>query len=334
MDSEVRRANAILSSTRRLQTATGALLNAESIEDLDRTLVDIVPGAIGFERVALLHPAAENRNAALVHTLGYPPLDVSRFPKGSVLSAGGFIDGIVTGDEESDPPPVANVRGSFVIAPLRERGRLVCVLYADTLREDVETADAASGIAYALDIAGIVRANLSLAAERDRLTEELSRLARTDPLTGLPNRRVLEERLEEELRRSARTRKSFAFGIADLDHFKKINDTYGHPAGDAALQKFAGALRSQARHPDFVARFAGDEFALMLIDVDLQCARVIAERMVEAIFALRAGDGEHLSASIGFTLSYPVDTAESIIERADAALYRAKEAGRNRSFFG
>jgi diguanylate cyclase (GGDEF)-like protein len=334
MDAELRRANAILAATRRLQAGVGALLDAKSIDDLDRTLLDVVPGAIGFERVALLRPPDERGCASVIHSLGYPPLELSALPKGSVLGSGGFVDGVVSGDEESDPAPLANVRGSYVIAPLRERGRIVCLCYADSLREDVEAADAASGIAYALDIAGMVRANLALSAERDRLTEELARLARTDALTALPNRRVLEERLEEELRRSARTRKSFAFGIADLDHFKNINDSYGHPAGDNALQQFAGALRAHARHPDFIARFAGDEFAVMLIDVDVPRASAIIDRMLEAIRAVQIAGRMQLSASIGLTLSFPVDSTESIIERADAALYRAKQSGRNRAEFG
>ncbi len=334
MDPDLRRANAIIAGTRRLQAAIGAMLAAQSIDELDGTLIDVLPGAIGFERVALLAPASEHHSARVLNALGYPALDVSSIPKGSPLASGGLADSVLSGDEDSDPLPHANVRGAYVIAPLRERGRVVALLYADTLREDVEPADAASGVAYALDVAGVVRANLALGAERDRLMAELARLARTDTLTGLPNRRVLEERLEEELHRSSRSRKPFALAIADLDHFKKINDSYGHPAGDEALQRFAGELRAQARHADFVARFAGDEFAVILIDVDPPRARAILDRMVQAVRAVRVGSGMALSTSLGATLSYPVDTAESIMERADAALYQAKQAGRDRAVFG
>lgn len=333
MDAELRRANAVIAATRRLQTAIGAMLSAHSIDDLDRTILDVLPGAIGFERVALLAPPSAQHPASMQHALGYPALDLSLIPKGSPLAAGGTIDAVVTGDEDDDELPHASVRGAYLLAPLRENGRIVSLLYADTLREDVEPADAAAGVAYALEIGGIVRANLSLAAERDRLVAELDRLARTDSLTALPNRRVLEERLEDELHRSARSRRSFALAIVDLDHFKAINDGHGHPAGDEALQSFAAVLRAHARQADFVARFAGDEFAVILIDVDPLKAKAILERMLHAVRDIRLRSGLRLSASVGVTLSYPVDSAETIIERADAALYQAKQAGRDRAVF-
>lgn len=333
MDAELRRANALIAAARRLQAAIGAMLTAQTIDDIDRSILDVLPGAIGFERVALLEPPSAERGAATIHSLGYPALDLSAIPKDSPLAAGGAVESVLTGDEEDDALPHGNVRGSYLLAPLREHGRVVSVLYADTLREGVEPADAASGVAYALEIGGIVRANLALASERDRLVAELDRLARTDSLTALPNRRVLEERLEDELHRSARTRRSFALAIADLDHFKTINDTYGHPAGDEALQAFAAALRAHARQADFVARFAGDEFAFILIDVDPIKARAILDRVLEAVRAIRLRNGVKLTASVGVALSYPVDSAETIIERADAALYQAKQAGRDRAAF-
>lgn len=334
MDAELRHANAVIAAARRLQSAIGAMLGAQSIDALDRTILDVLPGAIGYERVALLVPPSPHGSARVAHALGYPALDLALIPKGSPLAAGGVVEGVLTGEEEDGEPPHAGVRGSYLIAPLREHGRVVSLLYADTLRDGVEPADAAAGVAYALEIGGMVRANLTLAAERDRLVAELDRLARSDVLTGLPNRRVLEERLEEELHRSARSRRAFALAIVDLDHFKAINDAYGHPAGDEALQQFAGALRAQARHADFVARFAGDEFAAILVDVDPPRAHLILERMLDAIRAVRLASGGALSASAGVTLSYPVDSAESVIERADAALYRAKQAGRDRAVFG
>lgn len=175
----------------------------------------------------------------------------------------------------------------------------------------------AADVAFALEIADIVRANLSLAAERVRLTAELDRLARTDPVTGLPNRRVLEERLENELHRSARSRHAFALAILDLD-----------APDDEASERFANALRAHARNADFAARFGAREFALILIDVDPPKARGILERILEAISQAQ------LTASAGVTLSYPVDSAESIVERAEAALYQAKQTGPNRAVFG
>jgi diguanylate cyclase (GGDEF)-like protein len=259
--------------------------------------------------------------------LGYPSLDLSFIPKNSALATQGVIDAQRMGTEDDDDLPHGDVRGAYVLSPLRMRDRVVAALYADTLREDVELADAAGGVAYALDIAGMVRANLSLSAE-------LAELARTDGLTGLPNRRVFDERLEDELRRSARSRRPFALAIFDVDRFKQINDTYGHRTGDDALRAFADTLRKHTRHVDLAARFAGDEFAMILLDVDHGEAHAIVERIVQAIRNLSVSEDLKLSASAGVTLSYPVDSAETIIERADSALYKAKQSGRDRSVLG
>ena len=327
MDAELRRANALIAATRRLQAAIGAILSAQTIEDLDRTIVDVLPGAIGFERVALLAPPTIYGSARIVQQLGYPSLDLSIVPKDSPLGVQGVVDAQRAGTEDDDDLPHGDVRGAYVLSPLRVRDRVVAALYADTLREDVELADAAGGVAYALDIAGMVRANLSLSAE-------LAQLARTDGLTGLPNRRVFDERLEDELRRSARSRRPFALAIFDVDRFKQINDTHGHRIGDHALRAFADALRKHTRHVDLAARFAGDEFAMILLDVDHREAHAIVDRIVAAIRNLIVVDGVQLSASAGVTLSYPVDTAETIVERADAALYQAKQAGRDQAVLG
>lgn len=327
MERELRRANALLAATRRLQAAIGAILTTGTIEDLDRTIVDVLPGAIGFERVALLSPATIYGNARIVQELGYPALDLSMVPKNSPLAPQGVLDAQRFGTEDDDDLPHGDVRGAYVLSPLRVRDRVIAELYADTLREDVELADAAAGVAYALDIAGMVRANLSLSAE-------LAQLARTDALTGLPNRRVFEERLEDELRRSARSRRPFALAIFDVDRFKQINDTHGHHAGDDALRVFAETMRKHTRHVDLAARFAGDEFAMILLDVGHDEAHAIIDRIVEAIRSASPIESIRLSASAGVTLSYPVDSADTILERADAALYKAKQAGRDRAVLG
>jgi diguanylate cyclase (GGDEF)-like protein len=322
MEAELRRANALVAANRRLQAAIAALLGAKSLDELDRKIVDVLPGAIGFERVALLSLPNEERPAGVLHELGYPPIDLTSIPKNSPLGPAGYFDGQRTGSEDDDDRPLHNVLGSYVIAPLRNRDRAIALLYADSLREDVEPADAAAAVAYALDIAGMVHVNLSLAAE-------LSALARTDALTGLPNRRVFEERLDQELQRSARTRRPFALVILDVDRFKEINDGYGHQAGDEALCAFADAVRSHARQADFVARYAGDEFAMLLADTDRASVHAMMDRLLDAIRSVAITIPIRLTASAGVALSFPVDTRETIIERADGALYDAKQSGRN-----
>jgi diguanylate cyclase (GGDEF)-like protein len=322
MESELRHANALLAANRRLQSATAALLSAKSLDELDRKIIDVLPGAIGFERVALLSPPTNDAASQVLHELGYPGLDLTNLPKNSPFGRAAYVDGQRTGSEDDDDLPHAGVRGAYVIAPLRDRDRIVALLYADSLREEIVPADAAAAVAYALEIAGMVRANLSLAAE-------LRALARTDALTGLPNRRVFDERLDQELQRSARSRRPFALVILDLDRFKNINDTYGHHGGDEALRSFAHAIRDHARHADFVARFAGDEFAMLLVDVDRSAAHAILARLLQSVRELSLSIPVQLSASAGVALSFPVDTCVTILERADAALYDAKQAGRD-----
>jgi diguanylate cyclase (GGDEF)-like protein len=264
----------------------------------------------------------EGAGSQVLHELGYPALDLTSISKSSPFARAAYVDGLCTGSEDDDNLPHPDVRGAYVIAPLRDRDRIVALLYADSLRDDVVPSDAAASVAYALDIAGMVRANLSLASE-------LASLARTDALTGLPNRRVFDERLDQELQRSARSRRPFALVILDLDRFKQINDTYGHQGGDEALQVFAETLRRHARHADFVARFAGDEFAMLLIDADRTAAQAILTRLLDAIRRVSLSIPVSLSSSAGVAISFPVDTRETILERADAALYDAKQAGRD-----
>jgi len=305
-----------------IQTAATALLRAQSLEDLERLIVDVLPGAIGFERAALLSPPTDDEPARVLHYFENQALDLTSIPKNSPFAPSGCLDGQRSGCDDDKDLPLRDVRGSYVIAPLRDRSRSVALFYADSLREDVEAADAAAAVAYALDIAEIVRVNLSMAGE-------LAALARTDSLTGLPNRRVFEERLEQELRRSARSRRPFALAIVDLDRFKQINDDYGQQVGDEVLRAFAMAIRRYARQADFVARFVDDKFAMLLVDADRGAAHTILERILHAVREVSVSGPFRLMASAGVALSFPVDTRESILERADAALYDAKHAGRD-----
>lgn len=290
-----------------LQDAIAAMLTAKTAEELDGAIVGAVAEAAGFRRAALFAPPTEEAAAVVRRTHGSPAIES--------LPVSGTVESVAAGTD-------------YVSAPLREQGRVVAVFYADTPHEGLDVRKASANVACALEVAGIVRDNLALRAERDHLLGELDRLARTDALTGLPNRRVLEERLADELHRSARSRHAFALVIVDIDRFQEVVDQEGQLAGNEALQRFANALRSQARQSDFVARFAGTQFSVMAIDVDAEKARTVVERMLDAIREVR------LTASAGVTLSYPVDSADSIVERAEAALYQAKQAGRDRAVFG
>lgn len=160
--------------------------------------------------------------------------------------------------------------------------------------------------------------------------EELERLSLTDGLTGLSNHRALMQRLNEEALRSRRTRRHFAVLMADVDHFKKYNDAFGHPAGDEVLKKVSVILQHLARETDCVARYGGEEFCLMLPETPVQGAATLAERLRARVEAADFGE-QQITLSIGVA-SLPLhgDTPEAVIAAADEALYEAKRKGRNR----
>lgn len=170
----------------------------------------------------------------------------------------------------------------------------------------------------------------------------LVRSGLTDFLTGWHNRRYLHERLKEELSRAQRSRSGVACVLIDLDHFKDVNDRYGHLAGDQALREAASRINHQIRGSDAAARFGGDEFVVLAPAISAEQANQLAERMRQAVCAeplqLAPGVQHQLTVSIGVALlrmdGSAIDlkaTAEHLLSEADAALYRAKQQGRNRT---
>ncbi len=155
------------------------------------------------------------------------------------------------------------------------------------------------------------------------------RFGLTDNLTGLENRRAFDRILNEEASRTERSHSPLALAIIDVDHFKSFNDEFGHAAGDMALQQLAMVLGGQARTYDHVARFGGEEFAVVLPDTSVEAATVVTERIRAAVEAFR-WDRRPLTVSIGFATMATVTDSMTILERADQALYQAKHQGRNR----
>ena len=166
--------------------------------------------------------------------------------------------------------------------------------------------------------------------------QQLERLARTDALTGLYNRRHVLEQLEFEIRRGSRVEHQFTLAMIDVDHFKLFNDTHGHSAGDEVLVRLAIAFQANLRSTDVIARYGGEEFLVLLLDTGpeegLTTARKL-QRLVEELPIPRAHTqpGGHLTVSVGIAF-YPRDATEarSLIDHADEALYRSKQQGRNR----
>jgi two-component system chemotaxis response regulator CheY len=173
-----------------------------------------------------------------------------------------------------------------------------------------------------------------------RLRESLAReeaLATRDSLTGLPNRRALYERARVELSRATRTRTSLGIIMVDLDHFKLINDQFGHAAGDEALRRVADVLQKNQRDYDFTGRWGGEEFLVVLPSASLAQAGLVAERMRSAIqsIELQVGGSEpvKLRASLGVAAARPTAFPiglDELLESADDAMYRAKQEGRDR----
>ena len=179
------------------------------------------------------------------------------------------------------------------------------------------------------------------AAEIDDLRAELDRVRQEaihDPLTGLSNRRAFDERLAESLDQTLKQLKNICLLMVDVDHFKEINDKHGHQIGDKILQYIASVLKKNFKGKDLVARFGGDEFAVIIENAPRAGVQSVADtvcKLVDESNLKRTDTGEPLgdvTVSIGYDCARPGDTPETILDRADKALYQAKLEGRNRVF--
>ncbi len=222
-------------------------------------------------------------------------------------------------------------RDESATAPIRIADRSWLLVVRDPSRPGVDLAVmiALVGLSLAALLAALV-----LVWSRHERMQELALQASQDPLTGLKNRRRFEEDLRAELARSHRYGVAGALLMLDLDHFKQVNDTLGHPAGDRVLAEIAAVLRSRARETDVLARIGGDEFAIALPRCELEEAEAVGGEIITAIRERMSAEPEvpPITASVGIAvfgvgerLSY-----ETVLDRADAALYAAKGSGRDR----
>lgn len=172
------------------------------------------------------------------------------------------------------------------------------------------------------------------AADLQIANQTLNVLSITDKLTQLYNRAKLDESLANETNRARRYKNDFSIVILDIDHFKTINDTYGHPIGDAALIQVADILKQCARDTDIVGRWGGEEFLIILPETPAAKAHAFAEKLRQLISSCQLPTVGHLTASIGVAHFNPeTDSPENLLERADKALYEAKYSGRNKVVF-
>jgi len=209
-----------------------------------------------------------------------------------------------------------------LIVPIQRSGQLMGAmeLYLNAWRELTEDqGDLLNGVASQAAIA-IRHAQLFQAQEENALTDEL---------TKLPNRRALAQSFLQEMQRARRHHNAIAFLMVDIDHFKGVNDTYGHLNGDAVLAELAQILVTGARESDLCARYGGEEFALILHETTEPGARILAERLRAKVAAATFPGGLKLTISIGVAATDEPALFTQLMDRADQALYAAKQAGRN-----
>jgi diguanylate cyclase (GGDEF)-like protein/PAS domain S-box-containing protein len=221
------------------------------------------------------------------------------------------------------------LHGSYLCVPMMAQGEAIGVLH---LSFDVQSLD------FRPDqkrLASTFAERVGLALANLRLREALRLQSVRDPLTGLFNRRYMEESLEREIRRAARKNKSVGAIMVDLDHFKRFNDTFGHEAGDMLLREFGNLARAKTRKEDIACRYGGEEFLIIMPEATLENTQRRAEELREAVKHLELTSGGRpigmVTASLGVA-AFPdhAQTVEALVRVADAALYEAKHSGRDR----
>ncbi len=217
----------------------------------------------------------------------------------------------------------AEWHGSILGIPLKIENRVVGVMnISRSTMGDFSKAD--------LRLLQLLAEQAAVAISNARLHAQVSKEAKSDTLTGRPNRRALDERLEEEIISAHRTGHSFAVVMMDLDGFKEVNDQYGHPVGDQVLQTLFHYLVQGLRTSDFLARYGGDELTLVLPQSDMLATKLVTDKMVETLkkfkFLLPNGKNLEISMSGGISL-YPIhgQSASQLLRAADEALYRSKK---------
>jgi len=236
---------------------------------------------------------------------------------------------VLTGDHTARCPHAAGVEQSYICIPILAQGEALGILHIQATDQDPKLGEAE------LSFKTTFASQVGLSVANIRLREALRAQSTKDPLTGVFNRRYLREMLDREIRRAVRAQQSLGILMLDLDHFKQFNDTYGHEAGDAVLRETASLLVRSVRAEDFVCRFGGEEFVVVLPTADLSATRARAERIRGKLRELTVMyDGQSvgmITVSVGVAgLPDHGTTEKDLIQAADTALYRAKHEGRDR----
>jgi len=245
------------------------------------------------------------------------------------------VDGLELCRRIRQDPALSNVY-IILLTARHERGDIVSGLGAgadDYIVKPFDVQELRARIRVGVRLALLQERLAAKISELEVARDELERVASSDALTELCSRRRWFELAGAEVDRFRRHKRPFAILVADLDFFKRVNDTFGHAAGDDVLKTFARLLRQTTRKTDVLGRVGGEEFAALFPETTLMCADSIAQRIVTGCRSLRASDGSRgidFTCSIGVTQAVDADDAvETILHRADAALYQAKRSGRN-----
>ena len=314
-----------------LNEESAKLLSSLNMSDIVHDLIDgalrIVPSKIVFFKVI-------GNEVEILHHKGLPNLRKNVFSlKDTVLNM------VVKNKEPLSLSDVRHYRsqivpfevkntGSVFILPLLYEKDLLGILVI--LSEDTNAINP-----YQIELLKVLGNQASISIANAQFHEEIEKLAITDGLTGLFNHRHFQERITHEFHRIGRFPEPLSLLIIDLDHFKEINDSYGHPVGDSVLKEVSNIIKKTIRNIDVPARYGGEEFAVILIGTEARGALRMAERLRKAVMKKvfsAEGKGFQITVSIGIT-TYPDDiqSKEELIEKADRALYHAKKTGRNRS---
>ncbi len=306
----------------RLQRALGL---ADSEEDANAVVLRALREEAGGRGVALLLADSSDAHLRTVEEAGLP---ASRCPVGSPRQCAAVRLGQslrFSSSEALDACPRLRGRGGAALSaactPITVMGQTIGVIHLTGPDGEVppeSLVERMEGVA--------VHAGTRLSALRTLSTSELQ--AHTDVLTGLQNRRSFERRATERLRAAPRAADTVV--MVDIDHFKRLNDSHGHEAGDRALRLFAGVLRASLRERDIVCRLGGEEFAIMLLDCSADEAVGVLESVALSLKeAITRSTSPRFTASFGLAETDAVSSLEELLARADARLYEAKQAGRD-----
>jgi len=321
--------------TRRSHRKTALIKMAELLQGCV-SVIDAFPVVAGM--APKIFP--ELRGALLLFNSGRDLLDPAAIWADCVLPAHGFraqdcwalragrMHAVAGGDHTADCVHANSSQRSYCCLPLLSNGEATGLLHFQMIEPGVLPEPV-------LLLANMFAEQVNLSLANIRLREALRLQAIRDPLTGLYNRRYLEESMERETRRAVRAEQGLGVLMLDLDHFKNFNDTYGHDAGDTVLRETAAFLLKSVRAEDFVCRFGGEEFIIILPVADLKASQARAERIrskLRELPVLHQGKPlPSITVSVGVAgLPLHGTSPKELIEAADAALYRAKKEGRDR----